>query len=162
MCQWSLSERWYLCRSGQRLPVSVCTWLYRPTVSDRYVLVLVSGNTYLLNFSPPPLHTHTHSLSLSLSHKLSLSHTHIHAHTYTHIRTHARTHALTHAHIHTNKQQSIHPYLQKCLKPGLVCSDDARNGAVVMVSFTRTHNKINEAKGRVSETSGLKRRLVSH
>ena len=35
VCQWSLSERRYLYRSGQRLPVSVCTWLYRATVSDR-------------------------------------------------------------------------------------------------------------------------------
>ena len=29
-----MSERRYLCGSGQRLPVSVCTWLYRPAVSD--------------------------------------------------------------------------------------------------------------------------------
>ena len=35
VCQWPLSERGYLYRSGQRLPVSMCTWVHRPTVSDR-------------------------------------------------------------------------------------------------------------------------------
>ena len=35
VCQCSLSERWYLYRSHQQLPVSVCTWLFRPAVSDR-------------------------------------------------------------------------------------------------------------------------------
>ena len=35
VCQCPLSERSYLCRSGQRLPVSVSAWLYGPAVSDR-------------------------------------------------------------------------------------------------------------------------------
>ena len=42
VCQWSLSERWYLCRSGQRLPVSVCTWLCRPALSDRWGYILAN------------------------------------------------------------------------------------------------------------------------
>ena len=36
VCQCTLSERWYLYRSRQRLPVSVCTWIFRPPLSDRW------------------------------------------------------------------------------------------------------------------------------
>ena len=36
VCQCTVSERWYLYRSRQRLPVSVCTWLFRSPLSDRW------------------------------------------------------------------------------------------------------------------------------
>ena len=43
VCQWSLSEWRYLYRSGQRLPVSVCTWLHRPAVSDEWVVKIYTS-----------------------------------------------------------------------------------------------------------------------
>ena len=51
--QCPLSERWYLrtCGPGQWLPVSVCTWLYKRAVSDRYVIVEIIKSLRRLSLS---------------------------------------------------------------------------------------------------------------